>query len=300
MALFPAIERFPASAANTDILRVRIADLNITIECHVPACRAAIGSLCDLYEKVDAPSALHFLIGIEGGDIRLDCNGATLWRGSDAGEIAAAFEYHLYCHVAKMLAGRFVSLHASALAAGGRAVLFAGASGAGKSSLATQGLLRGMDYLSDEFALLDMAGRVHPFPRPLQWGKARHPAFRHAEMLASGLFRKAGYSFPDRDGRRIHSLLWLPRRVVRQSQAIHALVLPRFSRQCASTELRPLYRSQAMMMLAHEIHQRGAGRQAIELLHACLPSAVPVFGLRYGDVSQAWGILQEAGLIPSG
>ncbi len=282
------------------MLHMRIADLNIAVECQVPACRAAINSLCALYERTDGPSpVLHFLISNEGGAIRLDCNGRMLWRGHDAGEIAAAFEYHLYCHVARMLAEYFVSLHASALATGGRAILFAGTSGAGKSSLATQGLLTGMGYLSDEFALLDTDSLVHPFPRPLQWGKTRHPAFRHGQLLASGLFRKTGYSFPSREGTCIRSLLWLPQRVVRQPQAIHALVLPRFSRQCVSADLHPLHRSQAIMILAHEIHQLGAGRQAIQLLHERLPPALPVFGLRYGDVSQAWSVLQEAGLIPS-
>jgi len=211
-----------------------------------------------------------------------------LWRGEDAGEVVAAFEYHLYRLATKALSERLVSLHAAALASCGRAILFVGASGAGKSSLATQGLLAGMGYLSDEFALLDVKGRVHPFPRPLQWGKSRHPAFRHSALLAGGMFRKAGYSFPDRKGGICRSLLWLPTRVVHHPQAVRVLILPRFHRRSLPAELHPLPRSQALLMLAQELHQRVHDMQAVRLLHEYLPQAIPIFSLQYSDVRQAW------------
>ncbi len=268
--------------------RFHIAGLVVSIDCHVPACLPAITSLCTLYARADTPPSLCFLLVRHAREIQLSCNGEMLWRGDDAGEVAAAFEYHLYRLATQALSEHLVSLHAAALASGGRAFLFVGPSGAGKSSLATQGLLNGMDYLSDEFALLDTKGRVHPFPRPLQWGKSRHPAFRHGTLLASGVFRKAGYSFPDYKGRSCRSLLWLPTRVVHQPQAIRALILPGFQRQASPAGLHPLQRSQALLMLARELHQRAHDMHAVQLLHEYLPPALPIFALPYSDVRQAW------------
>jgi len=265
----------------------------------MPACHDAIGRLCALYEPtIASPKGLHFHIAPDTKGFLLSCNSDELWRGTDAGEIAAAFEFHLYARMAMALENRMLSLHAAAVALSGRAILFAGASGAGKSSLATKALLEGLDYLSDEFALLDETGQVHPFPRPLQWGKTRHPAFLHKQMLASGLFRKAGYSFPDRHGQTIRSLLWLPQRVIRQPQTVHALILPHFCSKHPSAEIRPVRRSQALMELAPEIHQRPAAADGIRLLHGNLPPDLPVFRLRYGDMDAAWQVLKQENLIP--
>jgi hypothetical protein len=55
-------------------------------------------------------------------------------------------------------------LHAAAAAFGGRAVLFPGVSGGGKSTLVTHLCARGWSYLSDEFAPLDpLSHAVLPF-----------------------------------------------------------------------------------------------------------------------------------------
>ena len=59
-----------------------------------------------------------------------------------------------------------VVLHAGAVARNGRAVLVAGASGAGKSSLICWLVEQGFDYLTDEIVLLQPAdGTITPLPR---------------------------------------------------------------------------------------------------------------------------------------
>lgn len=61
-----------------------------------------------------------------------------------------------------------VFVHAGCLAWDGQAIMLPGRSHAGKTTL-TEALLRaGADYLSDEYAVLDPAGLVHPYPRPLR------------------------------------------------------------------------------------------------------------------------------------
>jgi hypothetical protein len=64
-------------------------------------------------------------------------------------------------------ARRRVFVHAGVVAWQGRAILVPGRSGAGKTTLIAELVRAGATYYSDEFAVLDAAGRVHPFAKPL-------------------------------------------------------------------------------------------------------------------------------------
>ena len=285
---------------NQQQLSFRIGHIGIRVKCEAAACLEAIHALCALYEPVKTTKpALDFRIFSDAGKLVLICSSDSIWKSDDAGEIAAAFELSLYRKVADSWGTQILSLHAAAVAACGRAIIFSGTSGSGKSSMATKMLLEGLEYLSDEFALLDNSGRVHPFPRPLQWGKIRHPAFTHSQMLESGHFRKNSYSFPDHSGKILTSLLWLPERVVRKPLPTHALILPRFIGRGEKTLLEPIRRSQALMELAPEVHQQFPATDSIRLLHEYLPDDLPIFRLHYGDVSAAWRALKQEDLIPS-
>ena len=58
-------------------------------------------------------------------------------------------------------------VHAGVVGWKNRAIVMPGASSAGKTTLVRAWLEAGATYYSDEFAVLDRAGRVHPFARPL-------------------------------------------------------------------------------------------------------------------------------------
>lgn len=58
-------------------------------------------------------------------------------------------------------------VHAGAVAVGGRAIVLPGRSFAGKTTLVAELIRRGATYLSDEYAVLDERGRVHPYPKAL-------------------------------------------------------------------------------------------------------------------------------------
>jgi HPr kinase/phosphorylase len=62
--------------------------------------------------------------------------------------------------------GGRLTLHASAVALGGRGVLIRGASGTGKSSLALQLLTRGASLIADDGVRVDTAGTVPFLERP--------------------------------------------------------------------------------------------------------------------------------------
>jgi hypothetical protein len=59
-------------------------------------------------------------------------------------------------------------VHAGVVVLGGRAVLLPGRSGAGKSTLVAALVEAGAEYLSDEFALIDANGGIHPYARPIR------------------------------------------------------------------------------------------------------------------------------------
>jgi hypothetical protein len=59
------------------------------------------------------------------------------------------------------------AVHAGAVLWGERVLLLPGGTHAGKSSLVAELLRRGATYFSDEYALIDSEGLVHPYPRPL-------------------------------------------------------------------------------------------------------------------------------------
>lgn len=60
-----------------------------------------------------------------------------------------------------------VWIHAGVVAWRGRALVLPGASRAGKSTLVQALVSRGLTYYSDDAAVFDAWGRVHPYPRPI-------------------------------------------------------------------------------------------------------------------------------------
>jgi hypothetical protein len=81
-------------------------------------------------------------------------------------EVGRALAAHAEFFVAER-APDHLFVHAGVVGWEGRAIVMPGASFAGKTTLVQAWLERGATYYSDEFAVLDRAGRVHPFARPL-------------------------------------------------------------------------------------------------------------------------------------
>ncbi len=92
---------------------------------------------------------------------------ARLARTKDREEALALFESDLHLHVATE-ARRRVFVHAGVVGWKGRALVVPGRSHSGKTTLIAELVRAGATYYSDEYAVLDARGRVHPYPRPLQ------------------------------------------------------------------------------------------------------------------------------------
>jgi hypothetical protein len=93
-------------------------------------------------------------------------NVEKLLRTHDLDEFLEVFESDLKLHVAAG-ARRRVFVHAGVVGWNGKAILIPGRSFSGKTTLVAELVRAGATYYSDEYAVLDINGRVHPYARPL-------------------------------------------------------------------------------------------------------------------------------------
>jgi hypothetical protein len=95
-----------------------------------------------------------------GDDVRLA-------RSANNYDILETFESDLRLFVAELAKHR-VFVHAGVVGWKGQAIIVPGRSFSGKSTLVAELVKAGATYYSDEYAVLDSRGRVHPFAKPLE------------------------------------------------------------------------------------------------------------------------------------
>lgn len=93
-------------------------------------------------------------------------NAVRLARSRDPESVLKAFESELHLLVADNARGR-IFVHAGVVGWRNQAIVIPGASFSGKTTLVTKLVQAGAKYYSDEYAVFDPQGLVHPFPRPL-------------------------------------------------------------------------------------------------------------------------------------
>lgn len=121
----------------------------------------------------------------------LYANHSLLARTEDAEELFERFESDLRLAVAEG-ARRRVFVHAGVVGWRGRAILVPGRSFTGKTTLTAELVRAGATYYSDEFAVLDPEGRVHPYAKPLSvrdGGTHRQKSVGVEELGGSGATR---------------------------------------------------------------------------------------------------------------
>ena len=87
-------------------------------------------------------------------------------RSLDPEVVFERFESDLQLYVAEH-APRRIFVHAGVVGWKGRAVVIPGRSLSGKTTLVAELVRAGAEYYSDEYAVIDREGRVHPYARPL-------------------------------------------------------------------------------------------------------------------------------------
>ena len=109
---------------------------------------------------------VHLNVERVGGCYRLTVDSVQVFTTADSAELVLevlkAIDEAVICRLRPLKA-----VHAGAVALENRAILIPGSTHAGKSSIVAELLRRGATLLSDEYALIDTAGQVHSYPRPI-------------------------------------------------------------------------------------------------------------------------------------
>jgi len=116
----------------------------------------------------DQAIVLRFVRGPDASTfVVADARGERRWPAyQDA--LLDLFDRLVHARLARLLARGMYAIHAGAVAHNGRALVLAGRSGQGKTTLTLGLLRRGLGLLSDEFAVVDMAARqIVPYRRSL-------------------------------------------------------------------------------------------------------------------------------------
>jgi hypothetical protein len=112
-----------------------------------------------------APDDLRFSLSATGGTYRVKAAGPAV-ATTDLDVALKALDAQIRAYVA-LRAPRHIFIHAAVVAAHGQAIVIPGPSFSGKTTLALALLEAGATYYSDEFAVLDQDGLVHPYAKPL-------------------------------------------------------------------------------------------------------------------------------------
>ena len=182
-------------------------------------------------------------------------NTVPLARTKDTDLILDILEGDLRLYVAEQ-ARRRVFVHAGVVGWRGRAILIPGRTWSGKSTLVKALVEAGATYYSDEYAVLDDRGRVHPYLKPLS--VRQNGGGRPKEVLPEDLGGTSGVK---------------PLPV--------GLVVATTYREAARWRPRQLLPGRAIMaLLAHTVPIRRKPEQALAALRRVVADAVVLKGVR--------------------
>lgn len=150
--------------------------LRIGVRTTNPEIQAELGKLIPYGAKIIAKPQVETIYSLKVGGVgkrpglklfNLAFAGATqIARSLNLPDTLEALERDLQLYVAENARNR-VFVHAGVLGWKNQAILIPGSSLSGKSTLVRELVKAGATYLSDEFAVLDAHGRVHPYPLPI-------------------------------------------------------------------------------------------------------------------------------------
>ena len=110
----------------------------------------------------------------DNGRYRVRQGGVPASECADPEIAIGVFDSMLRGHIASVAPDR-VFVHAGVVSHEGRAIILPGHSVSGKTTLVVALVEAGAAYISEEYAVLDEQGRVHPYPRPLSIRAPGHP-----------------------------------------------------------------------------------------------------------------------------
>lgn len=127
---------------------------------------AFVGRLVFDDRLMDGPNLSYSFRTLETGEVEYDLDGETVARFLKESGPSRHFNSLIRAHVAGK-SKDWVFVHSGVVEWQGKAILIPGRSGQGKTTLVSELIRIGAGYMSDEFAILDQDGMVHPFDRDL-------------------------------------------------------------------------------------------------------------------------------------
>lgn len=174
----------------------------------------------------------------------------------------------------------FLALHSGAVAWDGRGVVLPAPPNSGKTTLTAGLTAAGFDYLTDEAALLDAEGQLHPFPRPFTMSPESVEAIQGLRDRLPPEYREyAGPQFQVAADQLRPGAVGKPCRVA-------YVVAPRYERG-GPTALEAMSRTEALLWLAeNSFNFRKFGPEGLQILGDVLREA-ECYRLRIGDLDSA-------------
>ena len=161
-----------ANAASWGICRIRPLGVRIAVSCEPTLLPEVERQLAPwIHDRPCEPADVCVRIsraptGSPGQQYELRDDSGVLLVAAAPDDLMAGLQNWLDREVA-LRATHVTAVHAGVVAWGEGAILLPAPSGAGKTTLVAALLQRDARYYSDELALLDSSGRVHPYPRHL-------------------------------------------------------------------------------------------------------------------------------------
>ena len=187
-------------------------------------------------------------------------------RDTDLDQVLATLETDIHRYVAET-SPNMTFLHAGVVGWQGRAILFPGHSLSGKTTLVRELLRLGTTYYSDEFAVVDDSGKVHPFTRPL--GIREDSTYAQTNYTAEKLGATSGV----------------------KPLPLGAVVICKY-KAGARWKPAPLSHGQgALELIANSIAVRNRPQHTLRRIHKLVSSAVFVKGVRGEACESAASIL---------
>ena len=165
IAAVPARRSCPGTI---EVLRLLISGVAILIETDSRELLAYLGRFFSpwIVSSARGHEAGCFSIRGAGDRPRLWLNTAFICEAKDWDALFGVLLHEIESIVIRQVRGVAV-VHAGAAVFGKAGVLLPGSSRSGKTSLVREIIRQGGEYFSDEYALIDAQGAVHPFLRPL-------------------------------------------------------------------------------------------------------------------------------------
>ena len=136
------------------------------------------------WEEGEAGAArVHVSLGRADGGYSIAADGLQATRARDRAGALRALDARMRAEIA-LHAPELIFLHAGVAVIDGRAIVLPGSTFTGKTTLVEALIRAGALYGSDEFAVLDARGRVHPYAKPLS---IRGPDLRAVRTPAAAL-----------------------------------------------------------------------------------------------------------------